>query len=85
MLEFIHCSPPNAERRACEDCRWLRGAVSLWCTNEAACIFHGTAIPGATHCKFWKPGRTAADVGRLERWFSPRLIWLSPDEVAADA
>jgi hypothetical protein len=48
--------PPDPARRRCYDCRHMKGAVSWWCTNEAAVEAHRTRMPGRHDCPFWAPG-----------------------------
>ena len=70
MLEFIVTNGiPNSEKKCCEDCFYLRGAVSLWCKNKKACKEHGTNMPGWCDCKFWKPMRLFKELPWYERWF----------------
>lgn len=57
MISFYADETPDAVRRSCYDCRSLRGAVSLWCTNDEAVKWRGTQIPGVTGCTFWTPMR----------------------------
>ena len=39
----------------CSDCAHLKGAVSLWCTNDEAKDHYNTAIPAQKNCPFWAP------------------------------
>lgn len=56
MIEFVYTAGlPDAERRACKDCRFLQGAVNLWCVSDAARQAHGTNLPGRSACAFWEP------------------------------
>lgn len=49
--------PPN-EKRRCSGCNYLKGYVSLWCTNKEACKTRGTSIPGIIKCPFWEEEKT---------------------------
>ena len=42
--EFKAISP--FEKRSCYDCKYLKSALSWWCTNEDAKKARGTSIPG---------------------------------------
>lgn len=67
-FEFIaKKSTPDASVRGCEDCLFLRGAVSLWCTNRNAIARRRTAIPGTFDCPQWKPLRTWESLGPVEK------------------
>lgn len=57
MIEFRWKGdvPPNEKRRACKDCRHLKAAVSLWCTNDDASKRRRTSIPGIRDCEYWEP------------------------------
>lgn len=79
MYEFRYTAgSPNAERKACPDCRHLKGAVTLWCTNKKAIAAHGTAMPRRILCQFWEPMLPADPPGgllsRLFRFFWPSNI-----------
>ncbi|MEK6825782.1 MAG: hypothetical protein AABY00_03275 [Nanoarchaeota archaeon] len=43
------------QRKGCDRCLFLEGAVSLWCTNKEAVRERGTNIPGVRHCSYWQP------------------------------
>lgn len=45
---------PDAEKKSCDDCYYLRGYVNLWCMNEEARKLRGTSIPGCSNCPHWK-------------------------------
>jgi hypothetical protein len=55
MFSFLADELPDANQKRCYDCWYLRGAVSLWCTNEDARGYRGTGMPGICKCQFWKP------------------------------
>jgi hypothetical protein len=65
---------PDAERKACADCRHCKGAVSWWCKNPEAVRQRGTSIPGVIKCPFWEPCRTAAEVSWIDRWFNLNIL-----------
>lgn len=58
---------PDAERRACVDCGWLRGALHWWCMSEEAKEYRGTTIPGVHDCPFWKPAGPKKKPAKLEQ------------------
>jgi len=69
MQRFIHESKkPDAEKKSCSDCFFLRGAVTLWCLNEEARDYRGTRIPGVYNCHFWEPGLTPEDLPEIP-WY----------------
>jgi hypothetical protein len=41
-------------RRNCAECVYLKGRVSLWCTNKEAIEKRGTSIPGISNCPCWE-------------------------------
>jgi len=41
-------------RLNCSECVYLKGAVSLWCTNKEAIERRGTSIPAVSNCPCWK-------------------------------
>ncbi len=56
MFEFRYKGDtlPDAKSRGCNDCKHLKGAVSLWCTSDEACKARGSHIPGVIHCTYWE-------------------------------
>lgn len=78
MIEFRWKgdTPPNEKRRACKDCRHLKGALSLLCTNDAAAEHRGTSIPGIRDCDYWEPMLPVEKKGFFKRLFDfeQRLI-----------
>jgi hypothetical protein len=68
--QIIKGGPPDAARRACDDCRHMKAALSWWCTNKAACDARGTSIPGVHSCTFWEPARRYEDLTWWEKHFS---------------
>lgn len=75
MREFIvRSGEPDAERRACRDCLHLRGALSLWCTDEDAKEHWGTSTPGFQGCRYWKPMRRVENLPTRR----PLLWWRKP-------
>ena len=60
---------PDVERRGCKDCRFLQGAVTLWCMNAEACKARGTATPGAIECDEWQPMLKPEEISFLDRIF----------------
>ena len=42
-------------KRDCYHCAFLKAAVTLWCRNDEAIEYRGTAIPGVFKCIFWQP------------------------------
>lgn len=72
MYENVASEPPDPEQKRCYDCRFMKGAVSWWCTNEEAIEYSGTSIPGFCQCKFWQPAKYRPKKSlwdRLCRWF----------------
>lgn len=69
MIDFVYIGDvkPDETQRRCYDCVHLRGAVSLWCTNEEAVEARGTNIPGVRECDFWAPLRAKKDLSLKER------------------
>ena len=68
MREFyVRSGAPDPNRKACKDCRFLKGAVSLWCKNEDAVKWRGTAIPGVYDCQFWQGMRTWSELSLAEK------------------
>ena len=51
--EFDNISP--FEKHSCYDCKYLKGYISLWCTNFDAREYRRTGIPGIIKCHFWAP------------------------------
>ncbi len=45
---------PPEEKKSCHDCLHLKAVVNLWCGNEDAKKWRGTAIPGGCLCPFWE-------------------------------
>lgn len=45
---------PSEEKRSCIDCKYLKSALSWWCTNKQAIKSRGTSIPGCIKCPFWE-------------------------------
>jgi hypothetical protein len=41
-------------RLNCAECVYLKGRVSLWCTNKEAIEKRGTSIPGISNCPCWE-------------------------------
>ena len=41
-------------KKNCSNCIHLKGAISLWCTNENAKKARATSIPGVSNCPFWE-------------------------------
>lgn len=79
VIEFRYRSgEPDPERRSCRDCRFVRGAVSLWCMNHEACKARGTKIPGCVGCPFWRPMLPAEKRG----WWS--RLWSTEDAIEVD-
>lgn len=85
MIRFVLKAGTHADhaKRACEDCAFLAGAVSLWCTNGDAVRARRTNIPGTFGCQFWQPmpqeaapperGGIRGFVTRILRWaWSPQ-------------
>lgn len=63
---------PDASYRICTECRYFKGYVTLWCTNDKAMEYRGTNMGCVYHCHFWKPMKAASWVKRI--WpFKPRL------------
>ena len=70
MIEFIHKSGnPDYERKGCDDCKHLKGAASLWCSNEEAAKANGTTIPKFKSCSFWEPMRSKSELSFKEKMF----------------
>lgn len=44
---------PNASLRECQDCIFMRAAVTWWCSNREAIHERRTAM--ASDCRYWKP------------------------------
>ncbi len=57
--EFNNISP--FEKRSCYDCKFLKSALSWWCTNEDAIKVRGTRLPGCIKCNFWEPDWSMID------------------------
>ena len=53
FLVQLHEKAADASRRACVDCRYLRGYTTWWCSNDDAKKLHGTSMPGRAGCPFW--------------------------------
>jgi hypothetical protein len=45
----------SKKERACFDCRFCVGYISLWCVNEEAAKARGTKIPGVYNCPYHEP------------------------------
>lgn len=70
MFKFVVVKgKPDSERKSCIDCFYLRGAVTLWCTNKEAFKYNGSKIPDYYNCKFWKPMKMKKDLKFWERIF----------------
>jgi hypothetical protein len=41
-------------KRNCATCAFLKGTLSLWCTNKNAIKDRGTGIPGIIFCPYWE-------------------------------
>jgi hypothetical protein len=65
---------PDAERKACADCRHCKGAVSWWCKNPTAVRENRTSIPMFKGCRHWEPCRTQEQLGFFERWFDINIL-----------
>lgn len=57
MINNTATEPPDSEKARCYDCRFLKGAVSWWCTNDEAKEARGTSIPGICQCPYWEPAK----------------------------
>lgn len=67
VIELVlRSGKPNAERKGCVDCKFMRGAITLWCTNKAASDDRGTLIPGVIDCPHWGPCRTKNELGVID-------------------
>lgn len=64
----------DTDRRGCQDCLHLRGAVSWWCTSGPAKKFRGTSIPGVHDCSFWAPCLKHEDLPLWRKVFGVGLI-----------
>jgi len=74
MREFrFKAGEPDADRRACTHCAFMQAAVSLWCVNDEAVKYRGTAFVGVHSCPFWEPMK------RATIW-----DWLRPDRIVVD-
>lgn len=51
--EFKKLSP--FIRLNCADCKFLKGNISLWCTNDEAIEIRGTKLPAVSNCSCWMP------------------------------
>lgn len=70
MVEFlVKNGIPDADKKRCYDCFYLRGAVTTWCINKKAKKFRGTTIPGVCDCQFWKAMRLKEEVSFFSRLF----------------
>lgn len=67
MIEQILNGEPNADRKACVDCRDLQAAMGWWCTNQAAIDRRGTREPGISQCPNWRAARTVDQLSHKER------------------
>jgi hypothetical protein len=56
---------PDVEKRCCADCKYLKAAVSWWCTSKNAIDVRGTSIPGVKNCPYWKPAKKASFLERV--------------------
>jgi len=56
MIEMYADKKPDPKQARCYDCLYLKGAVTLWCTNEKAVKYRGTRIADIRECfRFWEP------------------------------
>ena len=53
-------------KRDCYHCAFLTAAVSLWCTNDEAVAYRGTAFPGVFKCIFWQPNEKVIKQSKKE-------------------
>ena len=60
----------NPDEKACmrkvgPDCKFIKAAMSYWCTNKACCRSRGTTIPGIVGCPYYRavptPSQREAD------------------------
>lgn len=58
---------PDETKRACEDCRNCKGAVTWWCTSDEAIKARNTSFPGVDNCPYWVPCRTEASLSKKEK------------------
>lgn len=77
--QILRSGKPDEKRRACVDCRHLKGAVSLWCQNEARLADGHSAMPrNVPACSYWVPCRTIRDLSLWERLFKRGLVLVDP-------
>ena len=53
-------------KRDCYHCAFLKAAVSLWCDNDEAIKYRGTAFPGVFKCIFWQPNEKVIKQSKKE-------------------
>ena len=51
-------------KKDCYHCEFLKGYISLWCTNKEAVAYRGTAFPGVYNCLFWEPNEENIEKSR---------------------
>lgn len=56
----------NKELRACTDCGYFKGSLTLWCTNDEAIKTRGTAKGSVYKCPYWKPAKHINDLTKKE-------------------
>ena len=77
MIRMLVIGEPDAERRACTDCRHMQAAVTWWCMNGDAARAHGTRTPAFAGCSFWSPAEQLGRNWRQRLWkrlFSRALV-----------
>ena len=51
-------------KKDCYHCAFLKGYITLWCTNKEAVAYRGTAFPGVYNCLFWEPNEENIEKSR---------------------
>jgi len=57
---------PDAQHKACEDCRHIYGLVTMWCKSEEAIERRNTRIAGTHNCPQWEPMLKATEADKRD-------------------
>jgi hypothetical protein len=64
----------DTERKECYDCKYLKGAMTWWCTNDDAVKVRGTAYTKVCNCPYWEATTHIDDLGFFQKLFKSGYI-----------